>query len=325
MKHWSQYWKSANALSSFAEGEAASGYDADVKAYWESALKDLPEKAVIVDIGTGNGALAVLVNEYSKAQNKNWKIHGVDAAEIDPGHVAASNPELGDKLQGIEFHGETDMTKLPFDDGSVDCIVSQFAFEYAEQKPALKEILRVLKPGGKLLAMSHNKKSVLIKDSSTGFQVLDYILNGTPLFIQADLLARIAYQWLGSQSLESWNESQHGQATTKTTQWIMQNLRDKYSKDEQRVWADDIIGRVARILEQIRSAEGARAALEQLAVQYNLLQGHRMRLEDQLNAAYTEADVKKLVKAAEKSKASASYEAFETAGDKFAWTITVEK
>lgn len=325
MKHWSQYWKTANALSSFAEGEAALGYEAEVKSFWENSIGDLPDEATIVDIGTGNGALAVLINEYGKANGKKWTIHGVDAAEIDPDQVAARNEGLKEKLDGITFHGQTDMAALPFKDGSVDCIVSQFAFEYADQEPALKEALRVLKPGGKLVAMSHHKKAGLIKESQSGIKVLDHVLNNTPLFIQADLLARMASQFLEANSFEKWQQSQFGQATTKTTQWIMATIQQEYSKDEERRWADDVIGKVANIMQSVTTADTAKQAVERLAIQYSLLQGFRLRLEDQLNAAYTESSVKKLIKAVEKEKATGGYQPFELSDETFAWTISIQK
>ena len=49
-----------------------------------------------------------------------------------------------------------DATKLPFEDQSFDCVVSTYVFCCVpDEKEALKEALRVLKPGGRLLLANH--------------------------------------------------------------------------------------------------------------------------------------------------------------------------
>ncbi|WP_194757392.1 class I SAM-dependent methyltransferase [Aliidiomarina indica] len=325
MKHWSQYWKSSNALSSFAEGDAGRGYDGDVRTFWEFHLKDLDDNAVVVDVGTGNGALALLARQFAKQQKKDWTVHGVDAAAINPVEDVDGLPELKAMLSEIQFHGETDMSKLPFDDASVDCVVSQFAFEYADKKAAMKEILRVLKPGGKLVMLAHHHKSTIMQDSKTGVRVFDYTLNETPLFMQADLLLRIGLQYLKAGSVESWKTSQHGQATEKTTRWIMDMLRERFSSEAERVWVDDIIGRVARLIQVVDDADKAEQALRALGQEYNILLAHLMRVQDQVNASLTEADVKAMIKSAGKASKQNDYSDFVIGSEPFAWAIEIVK
>src|SRR5690554_3952693 len=150
MNHWSQFWRASSSLSSFSEGAAADGYSTEVKDFWENAVKGLDKKAVIVDIGTGNGAVAVLLNDYRKATKQSWQLHGVDAADIAPKDLESANEALKGRFDGIEFHPKTNIDTMPFEDASVDCVVSQFAFEYGDESAVLKEIMRVLKPGGRL-------------------------------------------------------------------------------------------------------------------------------------------------------------------------------
>ncbi|RUO23877.1 hypothetical protein CWE09_12045 [Aliidiomarina minuta] len=326
MKHWSLYWNNVPSLSSFAEGEAKRGYAGEVNDFWLQHFANLPKGASVLDVGSGNGALAVLVSEYGKTEKLNLDVHAADAAVIDPKQVFSDDKEMLDKLADISFHTETPMEKLPFDDASVDLVVSQFAFEYAEKNAALKEIMRVLKPGGQLVIMGHNKSSSLVKDSAVGNNVYEYALLQTPLFMQADLLIRIAGQWLNqnTNNYEEWAKSNFGNTTTRTTSWIMGQLHDKFSKEDQQVWVHDITSRVAETVSRL-DKNNIEERLQLLGGHYDALMSHQLRLADQLKAAWDEKAVKELLEAVKKSGAEASHQKFEVDGDEFAWTVEVKK
>lgn len=325
MKHWSQFWGASNSLSSFSEGDAAEGYSAEVKDFWVDAVKGLDKEAVIVDIGTGNGALAVLLNDYRKEKKQNWQLHGVDAAEIAPKDLEKTNESLKGRFDGIEFHPKTDMSAMPFDDASVDCVVSQFAFEYGEESAALNEIMRILKPGGRFIMMGHHKKSVLNKSTETGIQTLQYILHETPLFIQAELYLRIASQALKSMDLQAYQATQEGQATGKTVEWMLHHIQDKYKKDDEKVWVSDVGRRVVNLVSEAKTAADADRAMRELSIQYQLLTGHVLRLKDMSLAAKTEAQVKKLIAAAKKVGAAGEYNEMLLDGEVFSWVVKLEK
>lgn len=294
MNHWTQFWNSTATLSSFAEGDAAAGYQGELKAFWERVFARAPHSATILDIGTGNGALAYMATEYSQLNRKNFVVHASDAAKIDPVAMFAKKPEIAKSLQQIQFHSETATEKLPFDDASIDLVTSQFAFEYGEQEASLAEVMRVLKPGGAAVLMLHHKDSELIKESQLGHAILKNVLRETPLFIQADLLLRIAHQYLENATLEEWLKSQHCQATTKTTQWIMGELRARYSDPQSRVWIDDVLARVARLMHNIQKGE-TRDRLQGLGLEYDLLTKHMLRVEEQIQAAYDKTAADQLV------------------------------
>lgn len=309
MKHWTQLWNTTATLSSFAEGDAAAGYQGELKTFWEQVFSRAPKAATVLDIGTGNGALAYMANEYSRAQSKEFVVHGTDAAQINPAAVFASQPEIAQSLQQIKFHSEAATEKLPFEAASIDLVTSQFAFEYGEQEASLAEIMRVLKPGGAAVLMLHHADSDLVKESQVGRDIIQYALGETPLFIQADLLLRIAHQYLENASLDEWLKSQHCHATTKTTQWIMGELRNRYSEPQQRVWVDDVIGRVARMMQNLQKGETV-DRMQGLAMQYDALTKHVMRLDDQIKAAYDKTAATTLVDMAQSLGAKASAEPY---------------
>jgi len=111
----------------------------------------------ILDIGCGSG---LLVNEAAKRLLKG-KALGID---IWAPHSGGGNYDLlmkNAKAEGvankIEFK-QADVRKLPFEDSSFDVIVSSGALHHisrdrAEHEQAINEMLRVLKPNGKIALM----------------------------------------------------------------------------------------------------------------------------------------------------------------------------
>ncbi|MBW3644003.1 MAG: class I SAM-dependent methyltransferase [Actinobacteria bacterium] len=112
----------------------------------------LSPEMTVLDFGAGRGRDAVddpvaIRRELRVIKGKVAEVVGVD---IDP--VVKSNPSL-DRALVVE-----EDAPLPFEDGSVDLIVSDFCFEHL-RRPALaaRELTRVLRPGGWLCARTPNR------------------------------------------------------------------------------------------------------------------------------------------------------------------------
>ncbi len=91
---------------------------------------------------------ALLVFGMASAQP--GKAIGIDMTEemlaLARRNAAKANPSF----TNVEFHKAT-IDKLPLPDASVDCVISNCVINLALDKPAvLREIARVLKPGGRL-------------------------------------------------------------------------------------------------------------------------------------------------------------------------------
>lgn len=97
-----------------------------------------PEK--ILDIGCGNGALLA----YLSAEIKQGVGVDVSRATVD---IAARAHNQRKNLSFSVIKGPF----LPFDAGSFNMVVSLLSFRYLDWDPILKEIKRVLAPGGHLL------------------------------------------------------------------------------------------------------------------------------------------------------------------------------
>ena len=108
---------------------------------------DKPQRILDVACGTGDYSLAM-----ARAMHPGSRITGVD---ISQGMLEIMNRKvLENNLEDRITENNADAASLPFGDGSFDCASIAFGirnFEHREQ--ALREILRVLKPGGRLMIL----------------------------------------------------------------------------------------------------------------------------------------------------------------------------
>jgi ubiquinone/menaquinone biosynthesis C-methylase UbiE len=101
----------------------------------------------VLDVGTGTGVVAFRVAEKLR---DGGRVIGIDLSE---GMLAAANSkaERIGVAEKIEFR-QMDAEKLEFPDATFDVAVSLFALlHFPDPLIALKEIYRVLKPGGRLV------------------------------------------------------------------------------------------------------------------------------------------------------------------------------
>lgn len=107
---------------------------------------------VVVDFGAGRGKWTLDEVSYRRElrtfQGKVGRVIGVD---VDP--VVRENPAID---QAVVLNDLT--APLPFDDASIDIIVSESTFEHlANPARAASEFSRVLKPGGWICARTPNR------------------------------------------------------------------------------------------------------------------------------------------------------------------------
>lgn len=110
-----------------------------------TAFASLREGETVVDLGSGGGLDVLLA---ARKVGPSGKAVGIDMTEemID---LARKNA-VKSGLSNIEYHLST-IDKLPLPDASVDCVISNCVINLATDKPAVfREIVRVLKPGGRL-------------------------------------------------------------------------------------------------------------------------------------------------------------------------------
>ena len=113
----------------------------------------------ILDIGSGPGLLA---SEIGEIVGPTGYILGVDTS---PHMIALATRRCADK-PWIEFH-TADAVCLPCTDSAFDVVVSTQVFEYiSDVRKAIREVYRVLRPGGRLLILDTDWDSIVWHSSN---------------------------------------------------------------------------------------------------------------------------------------------------------------
>lgn len=174
---WDRYWQ-ANRVASCAAAPG-SNYQESLLSNWRKFFSTLPQSSAVLDICTGNGAIALVAAEQSHRDDKGFVIEAVDRADISPAEFIPDQREL---LGEIEFHGETPVEDLPYDDANFDAVVSQYGIEYAENPAALNEATRVLRPGGRLRFVVHASEGYTVAAAKRDIVECDFLLKESNLF-----------------------------------------------------------------------------------------------------------------------------------------------
>jgi ubiquinone/menaquinone biosynthesis C-methylase UbiE len=146
---WKEYLPSIEATDSTYDRVSAL-YDAvfqDIKVRedeWNWLTKHLPQEDGfrMLDVGCGNGAL---LNELAP------RLKSGSGADESSGILEQAR-KLNAENKHLSFH-QIDGPGLPFPDNSFEVVTSLLSFRYLDWDPLMKEIQRVLVPGGKFLVL----------------------------------------------------------------------------------------------------------------------------------------------------------------------------
>jgi len=136
LANYEEYAK--ESLKNFAERETAKRY------LLVDAVKDLKVQRVL-DLGCGAGQELMPFIEKTEAV-----CVGIDSAE-ELGNITAEMFEKEERAVFIRSEGE----KLPFADASFEVVLCRVSLPYMNNREAIAEISRVLKPNGILLLKTH--------------------------------------------------------------------------------------------------------------------------------------------------------------------------
>lgn len=187
LEQWDRYWAYGN-IHSFSQ-VSGGNYQGAIADFWKSRFEKIENGSRILDIGTGNGAIALLALESSDRRSAHFEIHGVDLADIDPTRQV-KDPSLAGKLSRITFQGHVSAELLPFDSGSIDMACSQFGIEYSNLSRSIPELARVLKPSGRTAMIVHHRDSILLRATREELEQLDFVLKDVKLYLRARNLLR---------------------------------------------------------------------------------------------------------------------------------------
>lgn len=165
--HWSDYWRSGR--TDVMTVQTPSGPVAfDTEPIWKNWFQSFDTGAQLLDLATGNGQVAGYASGAAAASGKAFAITGIDYADVEA--ASARMPPDCRLLGGVALE------KLPFPAASFDGASSQFGIEYADTRPALQELARVLKPGGRALMLIHHSDSVITRQTAEQITAYDAVL-----------------------------------------------------------------------------------------------------------------------------------------------------
>ncbi|MGY0505477.1 class I SAM-dependent methyltransferase [Luteimonas sp. e5] len=270
---WAELWRRGvlHSCASSIDGN----YDGAIAAFWSSCFDPLLAGDRLVDLGTGNGALALLAKAHATRQGFSLDIHGVDLADIRPAENLADGARL---LDGIRFHPCTDMRQLPFEDGSVTLLTSQYGFEYAASREVVTEMARVLAADGRVCMLMHSDDSLIARTAPAQQQGIDYLLQ-SPLVSRLSAIAQLIAAAPDAGSRAALARSPNAEETRHAFNASVDDLLTHQRKLPDAHVLAEAAWHVRRILEVAQQGHAARA-VAYLEDWTKALAAERMRLQD---------------------------------------------
>ena len=170
---WDRYWQFDRIASCFDEA-GAHNYDDKVAGGWRDFFESLPAGTAILDLCTGNGAIAIMAAEASRSTGRGFTVTAVDRAAIDPRRYVTRHQ---DALAAIDFRPGTDAAALPFADRSFGAVVSQYGIEYTDLPRAAAELARVVAPEGRVRLVVHAAEGKVAETSRRAIAEADFLLD----------------------------------------------------------------------------------------------------------------------------------------------------
>jgi SAM-dependent methyltransferase len=184
---WDSYWQ-FDRLSSF-DIDTTSQHWLALMRHWASFVGRIPAGGRVLDLGCGNGAAGLALLRAAYTSGSGFEIHGIDQAAIDPPRYSSQQTEL---LRRIRFWPGVQMEALPFEAGTFDAVLSQYAVEYGNLGRTVAEIARVLKPGGTVSILALPALSKVANDAGRAIRQAKFVLQDATLFTEA---ARILHEY----------------------------------------------------------------------------------------------------------------------------------
>lgn len=149
---WASYWRSG-ALHSCATSFRGN-YGGAIADFWRSVFDGLRPADRVLDLATGNGAIAQLLITHRPEAD----IHcdAVDLAPVAPDWLQALPPA---QRARVRFHGSTAAEQLPFEDQCFALVVSQYGLEYTALAQSVPELRRVMQPDARAALLVHHAEA----------------------------------------------------------------------------------------------------------------------------------------------------------------------
>jgi len=292
---WSRFWE-RGTLTTF-EGHFRENYDAEIRDFWWAQFARLADGAVIVDLATGNGALALLAARYAREHGRRFSITGLDSAAIDPERLRVAWPALADDFDAVRLQGGTPLEATGLPDGSVDLVVSQYGFEYGDTAAGSREAGRILRPGGRLAMILHHQDSAILLQAREGLAQVALCLQHEKLLDQARRMIKLFRALKPGQGRGGLNWSPGAlklrEDLVASAGRLERHARQPEARARDAGFIEFLLPSVMRLLEQSRGLE-PRVIEEALAAMEQEADSYRLRMADLVSAARDEAGMQQI-------------------------------
>lgn len=177
LEHWEAFYR--NGAITTGPTQHGGNYDLEIHKAWSDFFGNCQSGTRILDIATGNGAVAGIANETAWNLGRVFIIHACDLAQIQPMRDVA---DAAVRFAGIQFHPGIAVERLPFPDASFEVVSGQYALEYTDVPAALHELRRILKPDGAAMFILHHAGSALIMNAQVSLREAEFVLNETKTY-----------------------------------------------------------------------------------------------------------------------------------------------
>lgn len=168
---WDNYWQTGFVSCFPTDGVA----ERTLRQLWTDVINNLQfhDDIALLELGCGNGFLTTIIAD--KLIGQPYQLFALDYSRVALDELIESH---SGKIIVVQ---ETKIEELPFTDASMDFVISNFAFEYAEQQQAIAQIVRVLKNNGQFICNMHAKQSKITEVSRCVLDALEKLLSDKEL------------------------------------------------------------------------------------------------------------------------------------------------
>lgn len=155
--YWSDYWGSGQQACCFNTG--TDNYAPEIVKVWIDFFGQLPDNARILDLCSGNGAIAVTAVQVGQRRGVPFEVHAIDRADLYVERTRLYQPAVHG---AVKFQSGVSAEALPFPDAYFDSVVGQFGIEYTDIAKSVAEVGRVAKADARLRFVLHARDSAVL-------------------------------------------------------------------------------------------------------------------------------------------------------------------
>lgn len=295
---WDNYWASG-MQSCFPKNEIT---DTELKQVWNNSIKQLALKdhAQLLELGCGNGFLTEII--IASLTSIRHILNMMDYSQVQLDKVLASAQYETRVFQNITIE------QMPFNDASMDLVLANFSFEYADPDKAIQQVSRVLSKGGQFLFNIHAKNSFVSAISTNVCSGLQLMFQNKYLFANINEIIRLKQQL---------TDISHKTEIIAISRSVIDELKSMDIASNGGIGNSGVIEDILPIINTSNSMVSF-SRLEHIWESYKLYQ---MRIQQQLEVGYDSDSIKILVKAFNQSAIDVSVKPIYIDGKLFSYML----